>query len=132
MYNEWVFDSSCTHHMDNDASFLVSLDEVMERRIYVVDDISFNIDGRGDVSCRYGRIFYVYHVPNLSANLLLVSQLKKTCKIVEFWLYRFFVRDLKKGRSIVIGEFLDPKDNLYKFFDMTQPDYEPDTLFPHG
>jgi hypothetical protein len=71
--------------MDKDASLFTSLDEVVERKIYVVDDFSLDIVGQGDVSCRHGRIVDVYHVPNLSANLLLVSQLTQIGNIVEFW-----------------------------------------------
>jgi hypothetical protein len=43
---------------------------------------------------------------------------------VEFCLDWFFVRDFKNGHSIVVGEFLDPKDGLYNFCDSTRPKYE--------
>jgi hypothetical protein len=59
-----------------------------------------------------------------------VSQLTQTGKIVEFWPDQFFVRDLKKGWSI-FGGFLDPKDSLYKFCDMTRPDSELTSLVSH-
>jgi hypothetical protein len=51
MQNEWVFDFGCTHHMDKDASLFMSLNEAKERKIYVADDFSLDIDGQGDVSC---------------------------------------------------------------------------------
>jgi hypothetical protein len=71
-------------------------------------------------------------VPNISANLLFVAQLTQTGKIVEFWPDRFYVHDLKKGKSIVIGGILDPNENLYKFHDSTQPEPEPNcTCFSH-
>jgi hypothetical protein len=41
--------------------------------IYVVDDFSLNIVGQDDVTFRCGRIFYVYRVPNLSANIFFVA-----------------------------------------------------------
>jgi len=73
----------------------------------------------------------VYHVPNLSVNLLFVAQLTQTCKIVEFWLNRFYFHDLKKGKSIFIGGLLDSIDSLYKFHDLTQIEPEPTTLVAH-
>jgi hypothetical protein len=61
----------------------------------------------------------VYHVPNISANLFYISQLTQTCKNVEFWLDRFYVHDLKKGKSISIGGNLDSTNSLYMFCDST-------------
>jgi hypothetical protein len=55
--------------MAKDASLFTSSYEAMERNIYVVDDVALDIAGQGNVSCRYGRIFDVYHVRNLSFNL---------------------------------------------------------------
>jgi hypothetical protein len=53
-------------------------------------------------------------VPNLSANLLSITQLIQIGKIVEIWPDWFYVHDFKKGKLIVAGGILDPKDNLYK------------------
>jgi hypothetical protein len=103
----------------NMHSLFTSLNEVEERKIYVIDDFSLNIFGHGDVSYRHGRIYDIYHVPNISFNMLYVSQLTKTSKIVEFWPYWFFVKDLKKGQFIFSKGFLDPKGIPYKFCDMT-------------
>jgi hypothetical protein len=71
--------------MAKDASLFTWLDEAKERKIYVVDDFSLDVVGQGDVTCRHGKIVDIYHVPNLSANLLFVSQLTQKGKIVEFW-----------------------------------------------
>jgi hypothetical protein len=105
--------------MDKDASLFMRLNKAKESKIYVVDDFSLDVVGQGDVSCRHGKIVDVYHVPNLSANLLFVAQLTQTGNIVEFWSDQFYVRDLKKGKSIVIGRILDLMNNLYKFHDST-------------
>jgi hypothetical protein len=51
------------------------LDEVKERKIYVVDDFSLDFAGEGDISCRHGKIVDVCYVPNLSANMLFVAHL---------------------------------------------------------
>jgi hypothetical protein len=90
MKNEWVVDSGCTHHMAKDASLFTSLNEAKERKISVIDEFSLDIVGHGDVSYRHGIIVEIYYVPNLTSNLLFVSQLTKTCKIVEFWSDQFF------------------------------------------
>jgi hypothetical protein len=70
-------------------------------------------------------------VPNLNANLLSVAQLTQACNIAEFWLVRFYVHDLRKGKLIVVDELLDSTDNLYKFCDTTQLDTEPTALVAH-
>ena len=72
--HEWVVDFGHAHHMAKDASLLSYLDKFFERNIYVVDDFVLDIVGHGDIPYRHGKIFNVYHVPNLSENLLLVSQ----------------------------------------------------------
>jgi len=63
-------------------------------------------------------------VPNISVNMLSISKLTNTCKIVDFFPYRLYVRDLKKGKSIVSSGILDPTDSLNKFFEMNQLDTE--------
>ena len=61
--------------MDKYASLFSSLSQSIEHNIYVDDDYSLIIVGRGDVECRHGWISNVYHVPSLSMNLFLVAQL---------------------------------------------------------
>jgi hypothetical protein len=95
MQNEWVVDSRCTHHMVKDATLFTRLNK-FESIIYVVDDFSLVVVGQGDIACRRGKIVNVYHVANLSANLLSISQLNHTHKNVEFLPDRFFIQDLKK------------------------------------
>ena len=73
------------------------------------DDSTLNIVDHGDIACRCGRILDVFHVPSLSTNLFLVSQLTQTGKIVEFCPDLFFIKNLK-DRLIIAGRPLDPKD----------------------
>jgi hypothetical protein len=80
------------------ATLFTILNKAEESKIYVVDDFSLDVVGQGDVACRHGKIVNVYHVPNISSNLLYVAQLTQTGKIVEFWTDWFYVRDLKKGK----------------------------------
>lgn len=82
--NEWVVDSSYTHHMDKDTSLFPPLDIAIEKRIYVEDEFSLHTIGHGDVSFQRGQIIDMFHVPSLSANLLSISQLTQNGKIVEF------------------------------------------------
>jgi hypothetical protein len=65
------------------------------------------------------------------ANLLYVSQLTQTGKIVEFFGHRFFVFYLNKGKLINVRGFLDLKDSLYNFCNMTRLESESTTLFSH-
>ena len=51
LQNEWVDNSSCTHHMANDASLFTSLDYSLEKKIYIVDDFGLDITGHGNVAC---------------------------------------------------------------------------------
>jgi len=60
--------------MDKEATlFCMRLNKFEERKIYVADDFSLDFVGQGDVAYRHGKIFDVYHMPNLSANMLFVS-----------------------------------------------------------
>ena len=85
---EWVVDYGCTHHMENDASLLFSLDATIKNKIYVANDFFVEIVGDGENPCQGD----VYCVPSLSANLLLVSQLKQTGKIVKIFQIDSFLR----------------------------------------
>ena len=87
--------------MAKDASLLSSLDMATEKKIYVDDDFALDIIAHGEILCRHGWIIDVYHVPSLSANILSISQLTQTSKIVEFQPDHFFVKDLKDDRSII-------------------------------
>ena len=60
--------------MAKDASLFSSLEMATKKKIFVVDDFSLDIVGRGDIPCRHGWIVDIYYVPSLSANLLSVSQ----------------------------------------------------------
>jgi hypothetical protein len=54
--NEWVVNFGSTHHMAKDASLFMRLNKSKESKIYVVDDLSLDIVGQGDVSCQHGKI----------------------------------------------------------------------------
>ena len=70
--------------MENDASLFSSLSGSSEENIYVTNDYVLTVIGNDDVECHHGRIENVYHVPIMSAKLLLVSQLTKTKKLLSF------------------------------------------------
>jgi hypothetical protein len=73
-------DFGCSHHMANDASLLSSLNEAKEEKIFVVDDYAVTISGSGSVV-----INGVYHILQLSANLLFIPQITEIGKKVEIW-----------------------------------------------
>ena len=96
--------------MAKDASVFTSLDTFVTKKIYLVNDFALDITGHGDVACRCGWIIDMFHVPSLTTNLLLVSHLTYTSNIVEFCLSRFFIKDLKKHKSIISKGVFDTKD----------------------
>ena len=59
--------------MANDASLLSSLDVSTENKSYVATNFSLDMTSHDDIPCWHDRILDMYHVPNLSENLLLVS-----------------------------------------------------------
>jgi hypothetical protein len=105
--------------MGNDASLFMRLNKVEESKIYIANDFVLDVAGWGDVSCRHGKTVDIYDVPNISENLLFVSQLTHTRKILKIWLDQFYVCELKNGKSIVASELLETMTNLYKFCDST-------------
>jgi len=52
------------------------------KKRFVVDDYALTVASYGDIECGNGVISNVYHVPILSANLLLIPQLIQTDKKV--------------------------------------------------
>lgn len=96
-----------------------SLDFALENKTYVVDDLGLYIIGHGNVAFQWGWIVDVFHVPCLSVNLLSVSQLTQTGKIVELCPNNFFIKNLK-DKMIVFDGILDPTNCLYKLHDQPQ------------
>lgn len=118
--------------MAKDDSLFSSLDTTIENKIYVANDFALDIVGHGDVTCRRGQVVNVFHVPSLSVNLLSVSQLTYTDKIVEFWPDHFFIKDRKNPRPIIAKGVLDPKDKLYKFCDLSRLESRPTSATDFG
>lgn len=96
--------------MARDFSLLSSLDVSTKKKIYVADDFPLDIVGHGYMYYRHGQIVNVYHVPNISENLLSISQLAPTGKIVEFQPNCFFFKDLKKYGLIIIEGVINSKE----------------------
>ena len=105
--------------MAKEASLFSSLDTSTKNKIYVVDNFALDITSHGDATWLHGWIIDVYHVPSLSVNLLSISQLTHTGKIVEFWLDHFFVKYMNKYGLIVVEGILNSKDRMYKFHDLS-------------
>lgn len=101
--------------MAKDASLFPSLDMAKEKKIYLVDNFSLNTARHGGIPYWHGQIIDVYHVHIINANILSISKLSYTGKLVKFWMDIFFLKYLKNDRSIVIEGFLNSKEWLYKF-----------------
>lgn len=95
--------------MDKDPSLFSSLNSTLEKKIFVANNFALDIVDHGDVTCQYGCLVNMFHVPNISDNLLLISQLTQTRKIFKLWSDRFFIKNLK-DRSIIAYGLLKPKD----------------------
>lgn len=95
--------------MVKDPSLFSSLDYALENNIFATKKFALNITRHDDVSCQHVQIVGRFHVPSLSTNLSTVFQLTQTGKIVEFWLNKFFIKNLK-DRLIIADGLLDPKD----------------------
>jgi hypothetical protein len=68
-YNGLVVNYRSTFHMAKDSFLLTCLDESKERKIYVIDYFSLGFVGQGDVTCRRGNSFNIYHFLNLISNV---------------------------------------------------------------
>jgi hypothetical protein len=60
-------------YMAKFSSMFISLTEAKEKKIYVSDDFYLDILDQGDMFCRHGIMFDVYHVSKFNTNLLFVS-----------------------------------------------------------
>ena len=88
-----------------------------KQNIYVDEDYTLTVAGSNGVECMHAKVSYVHHAPSLRENLLLVAQLTHIKKTIEFWSYRFIIKDLMLGVETIASGYLDPKDGLYKFCD---------------
>ena len=59
----------------------------------------------------------------MNENLLLVAQLTKTSKTIEFWSDLFIVKDLKNGVVSIDSSYLVPKYKLYNLCDSLENDF---------
>ena len=125
--NEWVVDSCYTYHMSKYGYLFYSYDNTIEKNIVVANNFALNIVDHGDINYWHGKIVDVFHVPSLSANFLLVSQLTYTIKIVEFWPNQFLINN-PKDELIFEDGTLDPKDWLYKLCYLPWPESQLMTL----
>jgi hypothetical protein len=117
--------------MEKYVTLFTRLNKFNESIIYVIDDFSLDVVGQGVVSCRHGKIVNIYHVPNISSNLLSIAQLTQTGNIMDFCTDQFYVKDLKKGKYIFLDGILYLMENLYKFHESTHPKFEPNALISH-
>jgi hypothetical protein len=85
------------------------------------DDTPVAVVGEGRVELHNGNFENVIHVPNISMNMLLVYQITRKGKRVEFTSDLVLVIDAHDNSIIPIGE-VDHKSRLYKFTKFSDDD----------
>ncbi|PON97250.1 LOW QUALITY PROTEIN: hypothetical protein TorRG33x02_070060 [Trema orientale] len=79
----WVLDSGASHHMSPNLSSFVSLSHKSSVSIVTADSTHMPT-GIGSVVTPYFCLPNVYHIPNLTLNLISVSQLCDSSYLVSF------------------------------------------------
>jgi hypothetical protein len=87
------------------------------REIFFANGYAVTITGSDRVDRKNGVITNVYHVLDLSKNMLYVPQLTHIGKNVEFSSNKFVVKDSNNNFEVCVEGMLDHKDKLYKFCD---------------
>lgn len=113
----WLLDSGASHHVTNDLANLSFSKEVSEPdHLFVADGKPLSIMNNGNTHIftpsKTLALHDVLHVPNITQNLVSVSQLCQTNDVsIEFFPWHFEIKDLRTGRMLLRGR---NEDNLYK------------------
>lgn len=122
--NKWIPDSGATNHLTSDfANLHVSSPYEGPDQIRVGNGDNLHIENIGSTfffhNSRKFHLKTLYHVPNISANLLSVSQFSRdnNC-FFEFHPTFFVVKDCSTARVLLRGT---NKGGLYQFDDVSSP-----------
>ena len=72
-YSIWILDSIASHHMSLNSLSFISLSPISFMFIMIVDDTFLPLTGIGFVIIPHLFIPHVYHISNLTWNLVFVS-----------------------------------------------------------
>ena len=115
----WILDSGASHHMSSDFKSFVSLHSASSVSVMTADGTHMPLAGTGSVSTSHLSISDVYYIPNLTLNLVSVSQLCDSGYSVFFSSTSCFVQDLQSRRLIGTGR---RQGGLYILEELRLPD----------
>lgn len=71
--NLWVADSGCTNHMTPYKDLFENYEEITDGNVYLADDTTLKVIGKGNISTKYGTLKEVWYVPKLKQNLFSIT-----------------------------------------------------------
>ncbi|KAK0598489.1 hypothetical protein LWI29_035151 [Acer saccharum] len=99
----WVLDSGASHHMSPDSSSFVSLCPATSVSVMTADGSPMPLAGVGSIVTHNISLSNVYHIPNLTLNLVSVSQLCDSGYSVSFSSIYCHVQDPQSQKLIGTG-----------------------------
>ncbi|KAK0599286.1 hypothetical protein LWI29_003954 [Acer saccharum] len=99
----WVLDSGASHHMSPNLSYFVSLCPTSSLSVMTADGTPMPLAGVGSVVTPCVSLSNVYHIPNLTLNLVSVSQLCDFGYLVYFSSTSCHVQDPQSQKLIGTG-----------------------------
>lgn len=103
----WYIDSGASQHMTYNKNFFNNLEESKGARIFLGDDSSHAIEGVGSISLKGNdvkkwTITYVNLVPNLTKNILSVSQITQHGYKVEFYSNKCLIKNINVDKKAYV------------------------------
>lgn len=100
----WVFDSGATHHMTSDLSLFTSLSSLSTSiSVLTVNGTSMSLAGIGSITTSGLCLSDVYYIPQLTLNLISISQLCASGYVVQFSSTSCYVQDPHSKKLIGTG-----------------------------
>ena len=101
----WILDFGASHYMSPDSSCFTSMSHSSFDPIITTDGTPMPLASIGSIVTPNLSLSlsHVYHISNLTLNLVYVGQLCDSCNIVTFSSSSCFVQDLQSQKLIGIG-----------------------------
>ncbi|CAL2250163.1 unnamed protein product [Prunus armeniaca] len=100
----WIFDSGATHHMTSDLSLFTSLSSLSTSiSVLTANGTSMSLAGIGSITTSSICLSDVYYIPQLTLNLISISQLCASGYVVQFSSTSCYVQDPHSKKLIGAG-----------------------------
>ena len=96
----WLLDSACCNHMSSSPNVIPSHTPSSLPTIYTANGSSMHVSHQGTISTPNLSVSNVYHIPQLTHNLLSVGQLTELGFSLTFSSNGVVVQDLKRGKLL--------------------------------